>query len=129
VALVKVTDRPGGTGRKEKSKDMKATHTPGPWTPRSRSMSDGSLIVAGDHQSQYREVACLRDRAERVRGPQNDEDIANAVLIAAAPELLAALQEIADRGPVDGYTSAGALRLRLAGSQTIARAAIAKATA
>jgi hypothetical protein len=53
---------------------------------------------------------------------------ADAALIATAPELLTALREIAERGPVDGYTSAAALRLRLVGIQTIARQAIAKAT-
>lgn len=42
-------------------------------------------------------------------------------------ELLAALKEIAERGPIDGYSSAGALRLRLVATQSIARAAIAKA--
>ena len=52
---------------------------------------------------------------------------ANARLIAAAPELLAALKEIADRGPIDGYGSASALMLRLVGTQSIARAVIAKA--
>jgi hypothetical protein len=42
--------------------------------------------------------------------------------------LLEALKEIATRGPVDGYYSADALRLRLIATQAIARAAIAKAS-
>jgi len=36
-----------------------------------------------------------------------------------------ALEEIADRGPVAGYNSAGALKLRLVATQSIARAALA----
>jgi hypothetical protein len=51
----------------------------------------------------------------------------NFQLILGAPELLAALEEIATRGPVPGYDSASALRLRLVATQSIARAAIAKA--
>jgi hypothetical protein len=124
VALVKVTDRPGGTGRKEKSKDMKATHTPGPWIASRKNNGLKPLFYQPP-------VVLARGGYMTVADGLGDgpEAEANTKLIAAAPELLAALQEIADRGPVDGYTSAGALRLRLAGSQTIARAAIAKATA
>lgn len=43
-------------------------------------------------------------------------------------EMLKALKEIAARGPVEGYSSAGALLLRLTATQAIARAAIAKAS-
>ena len=43
--------------------------------------------------------------------------------------LLVALELIAQRGPVPGYTSAGSLMIRLTGSQSIARAAISNATA
>jgi hypothetical protein len=42
--------------------------------------------------------------------------------------LLEALKEISQRGPVIGYGSADALRLRLVATQSIARAAIAQAT-
>lgn len=52
-----------------------------------------------------------------------------AALFAAAPELLAALEEIAARGPVIGYNTIAALTLRITAMQSIARAAIAKATA
>lgn len=41
-------------------------------------------------------------------------------------ELLKALEEIAARGPIEGYNSAAALRLRLVAVQSIARSAIAK---
>jgi len=53
---------------------------------------------------------------------------ADAALLAAAPDLLAALQEIADRGPLAGYMSASALRLRLVLTQSIARKAIERAS-
>lgn len=56
------------------------------------------------------------------------EDYANAQLIAAAPELLAMLREIADKSRViGGYTSSSALTLKLASIGSMARAAIAKA--
>ena len=42
-------------------------------------------------------------------------------------ELIKVLEEIASRGPVPGYERADALRLRLVGTQSIARAAIARA--
>ena len=45
-------------------------------------------------------------------------------LTARIAELEAALREIAARGPVAGHASADALRLRLVGSQSIARAAL-----
>jgi len=51
-------------------------------------------------------------------------DKADAPLLAAAPKMLAALKEIADRGPVKGYNSASALRLRLVATQSIARTTI-----
>ncbi len=50
-------------------------------------------------------------------------DYAN--LEARVAQLEAALAEIAERGPVIGYSSGNALRLRLIGSQSIARAALA----
>jgi len=54
---------------------------------------------------------------------------ANALLIAAAPVLLRALEEIAERGPLVGYDAVSALKLRLVLTQSIARAAIAAARA
>lgn len=62
--------------------------------------------------------------ADNVKHPPEVQE-ANARLIAAAPVLLAALQEIAERGPVEGYGSPSALRLRLVATQSIARNAIA----
>ncbi len=48
-------------------------------------------------------------------------------LVRERNELLQALKEIAERGPVAGYGSADALRLRLVATQSIARQAIANA--
>lgn len=62
------------------------THTQ--WTARARSMSDGSLVITN---TDAEEVCVVRDRKDRHYGPQDDADIANASLIAAAPDLLAAL--------------------------------------
>jgi hypothetical protein len=45
----------------------------------------------------------------------------------AVPELLAALEEIARRGPVIGHNTIAALTLRITAMQSIARAALAKA--
>ena len=95
-----------------------AKHTPGPWRAEGwRGMvvnaADGSTILAMPGGSY---------------GAGETELNANARLIAAAPAMLAALEDIAGRGPVLGYGSAGALLIRLAGIQSIARAALSAAT-
>ncbi len=51
---------------------------------------------------------------------------AHAKAIGALPELVAALRDISERGPIEGYGSQSALMLRLAGTQSIARSALAK---
>lgn len=48
--------------------------------------------------------------------------------VKALPLLINALEEIADRGPVPGYGSESALRLRLVATQSIARAALEETT-
>jgi hypothetical protein len=64
-----------------------AKHTPGPWV-----MADDSLISAEeDGQAVAQVLEVLEDEKEDEKG---DEE-ANARLIAAAPELLAALSELA----------------------------------
>lgn len=72
--------------------------------------------------------ACQRDR---VNNPLTSREkkliLRNGILRAEKAELLESLRDIAERGPVEGYTSADALKLRLVLTQTIARAAIAKA--
>jgi len=90
----------------------KAGHTPGPWV-----YQDDEFIVAGAWP--YGSTICVLDAKNRQ---------ANARLIAAAPAMLAALEDIAGRGPVPGYGSGDALLVRLAGIQSIARAALSAAT-
>jgi hypothetical protein len=78
---------------------MDAKHTPGPWMVTSSDRPHGAgrddvLAVRGAHQgngisSVLAEVTCDRPGAEN-RG----EARANAALIAAAPDLLAALREL-----------------------------------
>lgn len=63
-------------------------HTPGPWAVRRNGVIVGGEIFEytnGSTQSQIA-MACVVEEG-------NGEQIANALLIAAAPELLAALQE------------------------------------
>lgn len=91
------------------------THTPGPW------QQSGTHIRYQKNPGGYR-----FEIAEVFRDVGSEVGKANARLIAAAPEMFEALQEIANRGPVDGYGSASALRLRLVGTQSIARAILAK---
>jgi len=73
-------------------------------------------------------------RANRIRPPIKRNQTMNEAtksqpmrvgqMQARLAELEAALREIAARGPVAGHASADALRLRLVGSQSIARAAL-----
>jgi hypothetical protein len=71
---------------------MKTSHTPGPWTI---DTDKSSIIMSGQRTI----INPAPDGASR------DEEIANARLIAAAPDLLAALQRImitSDRRMADG---------------------------
>jgi Ser/Thr protein kinase RdoA (MazF antagonist) len=88
---------------------MSTKHTPGPWS------NDGDYIraAAGNNRPDLVRIA------EVFAGWTQEQTNANARLIAAAPELLAALQEI---------LAAQSLRaLRRTTTERIARAAIAKA--
>jgi hypothetical protein len=101
-------------------------HTPIPWYLY-KSYNDGKTYVLTEPH--------VRDTLFKGRiicdGYPDEQGHENMRLIVLAvnahDELLAALKEIAERGPVDGYGSADALRLRLVATQSIARAAIAKA--
>ena len=62
-------------------------HTPGPWT--SRLVASGWLIEAGDTDETYAQIAMVLED-----GPNPEAYEHNARLIAAAPELLEALQVI-----------------------------------
>lgn len=64
-------------------------YTPGPWTAEPEEMSDGrgiAIVAPGEI------VATILPED----GPADAQDYANARLIAAAPELLAALQRVAE---------------------------------
>lgn len=99
---------------------MTNKHTPAPW------LIVGNLVYALNDQD-YNQFSCLVQDAHT---PQ-EELLANAQLIAAAPELLAALQELVsvtedsdDTGALDEI----ALILRFAEALDNAKAVIAKAT-
>ncbi len=72
---------------------METNHTPGLWAQAVYSPAD---IAVGGHT----QIASAR---YGLNGVSRDQAIANARLIAAAPELLAALQAIADQ-TVEGGT-------------------------
>jgi len=88
---------------------MKTKHTPAPWevNPRAtRNVRHGNLTIANCSSSQD--------------GSREEQEIANAKLIAAAPELLEALEEL-----IKVYERNGQL---LSFDVNIARKAIKKAT-
>lgn len=92
---------------------MKTSHTPGPWT-----FLPGNVLVAGKnglHLGTFSESCGLGNAAEP-----------NKALIAAAPDMLAALQAIIEEaGPSFGHSDGPGTINRMAYA---ARAAIAKAT-
>lgn len=97
-----------------------SNHTPGPWMIQSR--DNDLLFDVVDSRTESKLIAGpFRHELPTVKG--NSETIANARLIAAAPELLEALETIVCWQDVD---SIGA-RLTSAQMLTQARAAIAKA--
>lgn len=68
--------------------DRTPTFTPGPWR-----VFDGDLVVAGNAQVAYPATLAFPDNPVGLDGPYSDEQReANARLIAAAPDLYAALQ-------------------------------------
>lgn len=111
---------------------MNAKHTPGPWVTygdmaRIKAVVDGSTIAdaywSGDDKT-----------SAKVTSEQMTEANANARLIAAAPDLLRACQELSDSDPLDsewGYCScckANPRRHLDDCALALARAALAKAT-
>jgi hypothetical protein len=99
-------------------------HTPGPWTLETVTTSVGICHKIGPfppkNQSEKLRHACLYADYPSTSNPADQELLANARLIAAAPELLEALQRLL-KGEDDEYLTPQGLR-------NLARAAIAKAT-
>jgi hypothetical protein len=96
---------------------MKASHTPGPWKVRTLDGSIGT-IETSDGELQIAQTQQLRADD---RNTGHSERLANTALIAAAPELLYALQYIISDLPTNRDWLNPAL-------ERMARAAIAKAT-
>lgn len=67
---------------------MNAINTRGPWTYNKRYADNSGVILSADGKS----VAAIAASVQR----SADEKLANARLIAAAPDLLAALQSLLD---------------------------------
>lgn len=102
---------------------MKTLHTPGPWTD-AIGMA-GRPIVSSVNQST--DIIAVMSRS----GKTQEEAYANARLIAAAPDMLAALQECITEDGANclAYgTDTPKLRARLRAINETARAAIAKST-
>jgi hypothetical protein len=75
---------------------MSTTHTPGPWTFKHAGDESGDIGILSDGPAVVAE--CFPDIRIRDEGA-HDECLANARLIAAAPELLEALRNlICDHG-------------------------------
>jgi hypothetical protein len=85
-----MTDTADGTLTTGDRRPPPVAHTPGPWRYQEGADKYTHIVRAGENR-----FVCQQ--------PQNDEGRANARLIAAAPDLLAALQEM-----VDCYESAAA---------------------
>lgn len=68
----------------------KAQHTPGPWESNNNGLVYGQVSGDGDEAPLICDV--IDDEAHRVLGIMSPVEEANAMLIAAAPELLAALK-------------------------------------
>ena len=89
-------------------------HTPGPWT------NDDGLVTGGESRARFAPgVSVDIFDASEWGAEQHDEAMANAALIAAAPDLLAALKGLATRDHTPDRYAGTELRA--------ARAAIAKA--
>jgi len=110
--------------------DAGTAHTPGPWIVEDPLGPEALWIVeAGKQTYEWRCIAmvCQDD-------PTNDEDrdpvapiteaeqIANARLIAAAPDLLKALEEIRDAIPANQGGTQGAIRKHAAAALSAAKA-------
>ena len=81
---------------------MSTKHTPGPWVLKIRPAEhDNNITVAEIEQPRlvkYRGGIARLQSAEHIDGIAKDELIANARLIAAAPDMLEALKAISEVG-------------------------------
>lgn len=101
---------------------MKTTHTPGPWTIDGRTYD---IARADTHNADVMEIVTIRHRMDEIAYVPS-LDTGNARLIAAAPDLLEALQRIvawADAGcdpSSKSIEAARALIKRVTGERTTA---------
>lgn len=118
---------------------MSTKHTPAPWVLEIRNglgeASSEATVAEIGTSGKYRGGIAYAQSAEHIDGIGRDELIANARLIAAAPDMLDALKECTS--PIAGYAvkdAAHALEVlsefldHIRKVDAIARAAIAKAT-
>jgi len=112
---------------------MSNAHTPGPWVLTIKPAEhDADFTVAEIEQPRsvkYRGAVTRMQSAEHIYGIGREELIANARLIAAAPDMLEALKPFADLGVGSGpddEVDAHSYRI-LRGAIRRARAALAKA--
>lgn len=76
---------------------MSAKHTPGPWIYYERHGTIGSIFNAeGDQVAQASQITPAKDASS------HDLRRANARLIAASPDLLAAAKKVASHSPASG---------------------------
>lgn len=108
---------------------MTSKHTPGPWRLSASSPNiikqDYTYLGLDEESGVLIGSACGNDKSGFY--PDEDEGRANARLISAAPELLEALEGIANHYDMDGYGEKAWKDLALEMAD-LARAAIAKAT-
>ena len=107
---------------------MPTSHTPGPWTHKPRARDGHTDTICKGHAA-FVQVGCPRVERPILDYPHDNEQTANARLIAAAPELLAAIKALV--AEFDAYDSAmteiGRGHEDYGGQRAAARAAIAKA--
>ena len=89
---------------------MKTPHTPAPWEAIPSSI-DAAVIVAPDSNDKTICWVSTTDRPKRNRVVITPQDRANIRLIAAAPELLAICEEIANDSKCDLVNSERRIRL------------------
>jgi hypothetical protein len=114
---------------------MSNAHTPGPWVLTIKPAEhDADFTVAEIEQPRavkYRGAVTRLQSAEHIDGIGKDELIANARLIAAAPDMLEALKELLTDCPDETFRTGQALRrdqaAALNGAILMAKDAIAKA--